>query len=253
LLVVLGGRPGVSLIAAALSLGMLWEYLALILKLPDAEEKRNVLLGTTWLICFLNFWMPRVEFEILVITFLGVMSYFLFTVGRHAGSALEDHFREWVYSFFGLFYVAFIPLYLPLLHDAGAGSGWVLLFFFIIWSSDTGAYFAGKKYGKRKLFPVISPKKTWEGFYGGLAAAVAVSLLAKLTFFTKMNWLATFAVPLFVGAVAPVGDLAESFLKRAFHVKDSGNVLPGHGGILDRFDAVLFALPVMLASIRIFG
>lgn len=120
----------------------------------------------------------------------------------------------------------------------------VFLLIFLIWAADTGAYFAGKNFGKHKLAPSISPGKTWEGWAGGALLTLAV------------GWAAGFAVPdvplghrlVAAGVVAvfgPLGDLAESMLKRSAGVKDSGTFLPGHGGLLDRFDAFLLVLPVL--------
>jgi len=120
----------------------------------------------------------------------------------------------------------------------------VFLLIFLIWAADTGAYFAGKNFGKHKLAPSISPGKTWEGWVGGALLTLAV------------GWAAGLAVPdvplghrlVAAGVVAvfgPLGDLAESMLKRSAGVKDSGTFLPGHGGLLDRFDAFLLVLPVL--------
>ena len=128
-----------------------------------------------------------------------------------------------------------------------------MLFLFIVWAGDTGAYFAGKKFGKRKLYFAISPNKTIEGGIGGLAVSMFITLIFKLFFLQGMSWFLVFFVPLIVGITAQVGDLCESFLKRAFDKKDSGTILPGHGGFLDRFDGVVFSLPVMYACIRVLG
>ena len=98
-----GGRFGVSVFAVVLSLVMQWEFLGIILNLPDQPEKRWVLLSTTWIVAFINFWMPRTEFELYVICFMGLFTYFLVTSRRHVGDEFEKHFREFVYSMFGLF------------------------------------------------------------------------------------------------------------------------------------------------------
>ncbi len=248
-----GGRFGVSIIGVVLSLLMMWEFSNIVLHLHDQQEKRWVLMGTTWMVAFLNFWMPRTEFELLVLCFMGLFTYYLFTSRRHVGPDFEKHFREFVFCLFGLLYLTFIPLYFPLLSDSGYSVHWTILFLVIVWSGDTGAYFAGRAYGKRKLFPTISPKKTWEGFAGGVALGLVVTIIYKLLVFQKMSWGAAIVTPLMVGTVAPIGDLAESFLKRAYDLKDSGSLLPGHGGVLDRFDAVLFGLPIMYACVRVFG
>jgi len=252
-LAILAGRTGLALIAVVIALGMIHEYVQIVFRLPDKAEKRMILLGSTWLLHFISYWMPRTEYELLVVSFLGLSSYFLFTAGRHQGGAFAEHFRELMFAVFGLLYLAFIPLYLPLLNSAAAGSAWALLFLFVVWMTDTGAYFAGKKYGKTKLYPLISPKKTREGALGGLAASWLIALIFKLVFFRAMPWGAVFFVPLLISPISQVGDLCESFLKRAFDVKDSGSILPGHGGFLDRFDGVLFGLPVMYLCFRVFG
>ena len=125
-----------------------------------------------------------------------------------------------------------------------SGFGWIFVLLAVTWGNDTGAYFAGRFLGKHKLYEKVSPKKTWEGFWGGMAAA---TLLAVIVGFTPL--LPEFRVEdaIVVGVVAgllgPLGDLAESMMKRAFHVKDSGRIMPGHGGLYDRLDALLFNAP----------
>jgi phosphatidate cytidylyltransferase len=127
------------------------------------------------------------------------------------------------------------------------GFGWVVMAFVVTWMNDTFAYFAGRFLGRNKMFPRISPKKTWEGFAGGVAGSV-VGALVLLALFPS-DWLPglTVAGCFVLGGVAavvgPVGDLAESMLKRSAGVKDSGKLIPGHGGLLDRIDALLFVAP----------
>jgi phosphatidate cytidylyltransferase len=158
-----------------------------------------------------------------------------------------------MYSVFGIVYLVFVPLFLIRIYESLNGTEWVVLFFLIVWAGDSGAYFAGKKFGKRKLYPEVSPKKTIEGSIGGLLAGSVVAILFKLLFFHGMSWLSVVCLPIFVGVFAQIGDLCESLFKRAFDKKDSGSILPGHGGFLDRFDSVVFSLPVMYACIRIFS
>jgi phosphatidate cytidylyltransferase len=158
-----------------------------------------------------------------------------------------------MYSLFGLVYLCFIPLYIPKIYESAHGTEWVVLFLFIVFSGDTGAYFAGMKFGKHKLYPTISPKKTVEGAIGGIASGMLITLFSKLVFFKSLHWSSIVIFPLFVGSVAQVGDLCESFLKRSFDCKDSGSILPGHGGFLDRFDGVVFSIPVMYACIQLLG
>ncbi len=114
-----------------------------------------------------------------------------------------------------------------------------------VWAADTFAYFAGRAFGRRPLFPRVSPKKTVEGLAGGIAGAVAFVLIVKALALPFLPWLDAAAVGLIAGLLSPLGDLAESLLKRSVRVKDSGTLLPGHGGVLDRIDAVLVAVPLI--------
>lgn len=117
----------------------------------------------------------------------------------------------------------------------------VLSIFILVWCSDTFAYLVGRQIGKRKLFERISPKKSWEGFFGGLVFAVLGGMI--IAWATEASFIEYAVYGLVISSVGTMGDLVESMLKRSVNVKDSGNILPGHGGILDRFDAVLFVIP----------
>jgi phosphatidate cytidylyltransferase len=127
------------------------------------------------------------------------------------------------------------------------GVAWLVLTLAVTWLNDTGAYFAGRSYGRRKLYPRISPSKTWEGAAGGLAASVFAALLVKaLGWLPELPWWGSVVVGAGAGVLGPIGDLSESMLKRAYGAKDSSALLPGHGGILDRIDALLFTAPFVL-------
>lgn len=130
------------------------------------------------------------------------------------------------------------------------GVAWLVLTLAVTWLNDTGAYFAGRAYGRRKLYPRISPSKTWEGAAGGLLASIAGALLVKaLGWLPQLPWWGSVVVGAGAGVLGPVGDLSESMLKRAYGAKDSSALLPGHGGVLDRVDAFLFALPAAYFTI----
>jgi len=128
---------------------------------------------------------------------------------------------------------------------------WVLAMFVILWTSDTFAYLSGIRFGKHRLFERISPKKSWEGFFGGLAASLVAGYLFSLFFieFQLWQWL---AYALIISVAGVFGDLVQSLFKRSLGIKDTGTILPGHGGILDRFDAVFFAVPAAVAFIWFF-
>lgn len=119
----------------------------------------------------------------------------------------------------------------------------VFLLFILIWSSDSFAYFTGRMFGKHKMAPKISPKKTWEGFAGGVFFTLVLGYFIEQKFpELRGNWM---VIGLLVSVFAPLGDLVESQLKRTFGVKDSGNIIPGHGGVLDRLDSFIITVPVV--------
>jgi len=128
-----------------------------------------------------------------------------------------------------------------------AGWPWVVLLFVVTWANDTFAYFTGRFLGKRPLAPRISPRKTWEGFWGGAAGSVGGALVVKVLFLPGLSVPAAAVVGAGAAVLGPLGDLSESMLKRAAGVKDSGRIIPGHGGLLDRIDAVLFVAPWVVA------
>lgn len=130
---------------------------------------------------------------------------------------------------------------LVVIRDRG-GPTWVLWLLFLVWSADIGAYFVGRRFGRRKLAPLVSPGKTWEGLFGGIAVSLVIALLMLAPMGALSVWWAPVIVLLVV--VSVFGDLFESVLKRKRGVKDSGALLPGHGGMLDRIDSVVAALPV---------
>lgn len=123
------------------------------------------------------------------------------------------------------------------------GIMYIFLALFTIWATDSGAYFIGKAFGKNKLWPEISPNKTIEGFVGGIISALVVGVLFLL--FTDMNAGKLLTMSIVIAIFGQLGDLVQSAYKRHYGVKDSGKILPGHGGILDRFDSLLFILPIL--------
>lgn len=121
-----------------------------------------------------------------------------------------------------------------------------LAFFLMLWSNDTGAYLTGMAFGKHKLFERHSPKKTWEGFIGGVLIAAGVGVIIG-RFYTELTWQQWAGMGVIIGVIGTMGDLVESMFKRSINVKDSGSILPGHGGLLDRFDGLFLAVPVVYA------
>lgn len=144
----------------------------------------------------------------------------------------------------GSVYLA-LPLALIVLMRQGQdGAAWVFWLLLMAFCGDIGAFYAGSYLGRHKLCPAVSPKKTVEGALGGLLASVLIGAVFKALFLAHLPWDTTLALFLLLGVTAPLGDLFESMLKRVGHTKDSGVILPGHGGMLDRIDALIFAAPV---------
>ncbi|GAB4436190.1 MAG: phosphatidate cytidylyltransferase [Chloroflexi bacterium OHK40] len=125
------------------------------------------------------------------------------------------------------------------------GTAWVMLVLAITWIQDSAAYFVGRSVGRTPMAPILSPKKTWEGFAGGLAGSVLAALLATAILQLPISPLAATLIGLAAGVAGPLGDLGESLIKRQVGVKDSGAIIPGHGGVLDRMDSLLFTAPVV--------
>lgn len=158
-------------------------------------------------------------------------------------------------SVFGVIYVALLAGCLAgvrMIPDTFAGmsgthfsSKLITTFFAIVMMTDTGAYYTGRTIGRHKLAPRISPGKTIEGSVGGFVAAIGAGLLCRLIFFHELPIAHALLLGAAIGALGQIGDLAESMLKRSANVKDSGKLLPGHGGILDRIDSILFCAPLL--------
>jgi phosphatidate cytidylyltransferase len=151
----------------------------------------------------------------------------------------------------GALYVGGLFAFIPLIRRFDDGVGWIFLLLAASWLGDTGAYFAGRAFGRHKLAPVLSPKKTWEGAIGGLLTSMAGAVLFGWLFGLDLSWWGIALLGGLLDVFGVLGDLAESMLKRAFGVKDSGSILPGHGGILDRVDSVLFAGPVLYLVVSV--
>lgn len=126
-------------------------------------------------------------------------------------------------------------------------------FFAIVMMTDTGAYYTGRTIGRHKLAPLVSPGKTIEGAIGGFVMGVVTGFLSKLIFFPEIPATHALALGAVIGSIGQIGDLAESMLKRGSNVKDSGNLLPGHGGMLDRVDSILFCAPLLYYYSRLFA
>jgi phosphatidate cytidylyltransferase len=144
----------------------------------------------------------------------------------------------------GIIYIPVLLSYVVLIRNGINGADWIFSVLFIVFAGDTSAYYAGSYLGRHKLCPSVSPNKTIEGALGGLAASLCMGAILKNFFLAKSPWGLSILLFLVIGVAGQVGDLFESVIKRSANVKDSGGILPGHGGMLDRIDALLFVAPV---------
>ncbi len=160
--------------------------------------------------------------------------------------------QRWGLTLAGGLYIGLFLGHALKLRALEQGLAWMVLALVGTWLCDTGAYFVGITWGRRRFFPLISPKKTWEGAIGGLISGViAVILLGRWLLGLSVGWGALIGVALVLGAT--FGDLAESVIKRQAGVKDSGQLIPGHGGMLDRIDSLLFVFPIVYYLALIVG
>lgn len=148
---------------------------------------------------------------------------------------------------FGLLYCALFPFFALKLVKLPDGAQWFLFLLLVVFFGDTFAYFGGRWFGSRKLMPQVSPNKTWEGAVSGLAGSALAGIVHVSTTFQDVPWFKTLVFCLACGICAQSGDLLMSLIKRVAHVKDSGHIMPGHGGILDRLDGIFIACPLVYA------
>jgi phosphatidate cytidylyltransferase len=144
----------------------------------------------------------------------------------------------------GFLYVPLLLSHLVMIRMLPHGIPWLFLMMVIVMTGDSAAYYVGSSIGKTKLYPAVSPKKSVEGSLGGLAGSIGGAFVAKAIFFPELRAVDCVATALLLGILGQLGDLFESLIKRSCGVKDSGSIIPGHGGILDRLDSILFAGPV---------
>lgn len=152
-------------------------------------------------------------------------------------------FNEGSFVFLATIYLA-IGFYF-LIETRLLGLEYILFVLFVIWATDTGAYFSGRFFGKRKLWPIISPNKTIEGAVGGLIIAIVVAVIFQMIYPFDYSFGYMIFTSAVISIIGQIGDLVASAIKRTYAIKDSGNILPGHGGILDRLDSLIFVIPIL--------
>jgi phosphatidate cytidylyltransferase len=241
LLVLWENHLGLWLLVLAFNAAGYWEILSMA---PDGSDRLDKLTMTALGLGFSSvlYFRPGQALPISAALVVLVLTYAVFRyrdmdkVGSRAA--------HWLMA---LFYCGVLFTCLALLKRLDADGDWVLLAMTTAWLGDTGAYFTGRAMGGPKIYPAVSPKKTWSGSIGGIAASLGAGVLAKLWYMPQLGWVDVALLAGLGGALGQVGDFAESLLKRSYGVKDSGKLLPGHGGILDRVDALMFISAWFLA------
>jgi phosphatidate cytidylyltransferase len=189
-----------------------------------------------------------------VLIVLAASCFLFLALGMRRGNRLPSILPGAASTLLGLLYVSLTLGLLVVIHGSttswGPGKQWIFFLLLVVWLGDTGAYYIGRGFGRHALAPLISPRKTVEGALGGLLGNALAAFLGRQIFLPNAPLNQLLILSIVLGVVSQIGDLSESALKRGAGVKDSSNLLPGHGGMLDRIDGVLFASPVIFGYVQ---
>lgn len=235
----------------------LFEFYSLSKTLELKADASIGYLGAAALTVAFIFNAPAAAPDLLLITLAGFVVLLLATQAFRFQKDFSKMLTGTGVTLLGVMYVAFLGGFLIATRVGfesipGLSSKLLFFFFAVIFASDSGAYFAGRAFGKHKLAPAISPGKTVEGLIGGLITAAAFAALCTWLFFPELPYHYSIPLAVVMAAVGVVGDLAESALKRGSKAKDAANILPGHGGLLDRMDSLLFNAPILYYFARFY-
>jgi len=221
----------------------LWEFLGLLQPAMDQVRKlQNIVLGS---LLILSYAIPTPQGRQLPLFILVCCLFVLFLFYLTSYDHIQELAWDLAVSTLGLVYLPLLLGHFLWLRHLPQGEWWILWLLFVICCGDTMAYYTGKALGQRKFYPQVSPGKTWAGTLGGLGTNLAVGLLVGRWLLPEVNFLNLAVLSLVLGFIGLLGDLFESMLKRQARVKDSSTLLPGHGGVLDRLDSLLFTAPAL--------
>lgn len=241
------------LVIAGLALGAgLFEFFTLTKKLELKADAGIAYLGAaTFFLAFL-FDAPSKAADLLILTVALFLILVLITQTFRFQADFSKMLTGVGVTVLGVLYIAFLGGFLISLRVGFTetivphlSTKLIGFFFLVVMGADTGAYYVGKNFGKNKLVPKISPGKTWEGVFGGLVLSSAFAAIASATFFPELPFKFSIPLAIVMSIVGLFGDLAESAMKRGAGAKDAANILPGHGGLLDRLDSLLFNAPIL--------
>lgn len=227
------------------------------LEFKKIGDKLSLSKGFLWIVLnniFFVFTIVLIYLEIPYSYFLPLLLLLIILLVLPIYQQIDNPFSSMQFSLFGSLYITLPLVIINLIQQYSASKGVpiTLALFIVIWTNDTFAYLSGMAFGKHRLFEKLSPKKSWEGFFGGLVMGIVAALIFNY-FFPEMGMLfwVLFAVITCISAV--FGDFVESLIKRTANIKDSGSILPGHGGILDRIDSLLLTVPVIYIYLFLFN
>jgi phosphatidate cytidylyltransferase len=242
------GGPVYYVLVMCIVLGAALEYFTITgFRAADREDYAfAVVLSLACAVLTTAVFPPKFTGPVLIGAMLAIMLRHMIRFGDMKTSVMRSGVM-----FLGVGYAGLLPTFFWHLRARPEGFGWVVMLLAVVWLSDTGAYFSGKALGRHKMYPAVSPGKSWEGAVGGLLSGIAGAFLAKWLFLSCVTPLECVLIAVPAGILGQAGDLCESLIKRAYGVKDSGSSIPGHGGVLDRFDAIFFAAPYIYFIARI--
>jgi phosphatidate cytidylyltransferase len=234
--------PWFTLLAAGWGAGAVHEFYGIVKRSKGLSPLTYF--GMLWVVLFIvSHYLDKisypghidVRFLLLTIAIMLPLIILLWRRGK------ENAFADWAWTVAGILYIGWLLSYYVELRSLVDGRGWVFLAMLSTFASDASAYFTGRALGRNKLAPYISPKKTWEGAIGGVLGAIVASVILVILFRLPLLWWGAIIAGILISVFGQLGDLVKSLFKRNMAVKDSGKVLPGHGGLLDRMDSLAFA------------
>jgi phosphatidate cytidylyltransferase len=236
------GMPWFTILAVGWGLGSVWEFYGLVKRAKGVAPLTYF--GLLWTLLFIisphfskvpHFKDIPVSSMLLTSAVILPLIYLLWRKGK------ENAFTNWAWTVAGILYIGWVLSYMVALRTLDNGRGWVFAAILCTFASDICAYLIGRTFGKHKMAPYISPKKSWEGAVAGVLGSIILSEAVVYFFHLPVDYGMAVVLGLLISIIGQLGDLIKSLFKRGMEVKDSGNILPGHGGFLDRIDSLLLA------------